>query len=109
MCDDPAVAELVSRARNGDNQAWDAIVERYAPLIWSICRRHRLGDADAQDVGQRVWLQLVDQLHRLRDPAALPGWPPVLLPGLGPRPDSPRSAIALPPGWSGHGPGQAGH
>jgi RNA polymerase sigma factor (sigma-70 family) len=74
MCDDPAVAELVTRARNGDNQAWDAIVERYAPLIWSICRRHRLGDADAQDVGQRVWLQLVDQLDRLRDPAALPGW-----------------------------------
>jgi RNA polymerase sigma factor (sigma-70 family) len=74
MRDDPAVTELVTRARNGDNQAWDVIVERYAPLIWSICRRHRLGDADAQDVGQRVWLQLVDQLDRLRDPAALPGW-----------------------------------
>jgi RNA polymerase sigma factor (sigma-70 family) len=74
MCDDPAVTELVTRARNGDNQAWEAIVERYAPLIWSICRRHRLGNADAQDVAQRVWLQLVDQLDRLRDPAALPGW-----------------------------------
>jgi hypothetical protein len=27
------VADLVTRARNGDNQAWDALVERYAPLI----------------------------------------------------------------------------
>jgi RNA polymerase sigma factor (sigma-70 family) len=72
--DDPAVTGLVTRARHGDKQAWDALVERYAPLIWSICRRHRLGGADAEDVGQSVWLQLVDQLDRVRDPAALPGW-----------------------------------
>ncbi len=72
--DDPLVIDLVTRARDGDRQAWDALIERYAPLVWSICRRHRLGDADAKDVGQSVWLQLVDQLDRIRDPAALPGW-----------------------------------
>ena len=32
--------------------------------------------ADADDVGQGVWLRLVDQLGSLHDPAALPGWPP---------------------------------
>jgi len=74
MRDDPVVIDLVTRARNGDKQAWDALVERYAPLIWSICRRHRLADVDADDVGQGVWLQLVDQLDKIRDPAALPGW-----------------------------------
>jgi RNA polymerase sigma factor (sigma-70 family) len=68
------VTDLVTRARNGDTQAWDTLVERYAPLARSICRRHRLGDADAQDVGQIVWLHLVDQLDKIRDPAALPGW-----------------------------------
>jgi RNA polymerase sigma factor (sigma-70 family) len=68
------VTDLVTRARNGDGQAWDALVERYAPLIWSICRRYRLGDADAGDVGQSVWLKLADQLGTLRSPAALPGW-----------------------------------
>ncbi len=72
--DDPVVTDLVTRAGKGDKQAWDALVERYAPLIWTICRRHRLGDADAEDVGQSVWLQLVEQLGRVRDPAALPGW-----------------------------------
>ena len=71
----PVVTDLVTRARNGDKQAWDTLVERYAPLIWSICRRHRLSSADAGDVGQRVWLQLVSQLDKIRDPAALPGWP----------------------------------
>jgi RNA polymerase sigma factor (sigma-70 family) len=74
MRDDPVVTDLVTRARNGEERAWDALVERYAPLIWSICRRHRLGEADAQDVGQTVWVQLVDQLGNIRDPAALPGW-----------------------------------
>ena len=68
------VTDLVTCARKGDKQAWDALVERYSPLIWSICRRHRLRDADAEDVGQNVWLHLVDQLDKIRDPAALPGW-----------------------------------
>ena len=71
---DCSVRDLVARARSGDRQAWDALVERYAPLIWSICRRHRLGQADADDVGQSVWLRLLDQLDRVREPAALPGW-----------------------------------
>jgi RNA polymerase sigma factor (sigma-70 family) len=74
MRNDQPVTDLVSRARNGDRQAWDALVERYAPLIWSICRRHQLADADARDIGQNVWLRLVDQLGTLRNPAALPGW-----------------------------------
>ena len=72
--DELAVTDLVGRARKGDKQAWDTLVDRYAPLIWSICRRHRLGGADADDVSQTVWLRLIDQLGKIRDPAALPGW-----------------------------------
>ena len=73
-CDDPGAAGLVARARGGDKRAWDALVERYAPLIWSICRKYRLGRDDADDVGQSVWLRLVGQLDQIREPAALPGW-----------------------------------
>ena len=74
MCDDPSVTDLVTRARNDDKQAWDALVERYAPLVWSICRRHGLSDADASDVGESVWLQLAGQLDQFRAPPALGGW-----------------------------------
>jgi RNA polymerase sigma factor (sigma-70 family) len=74
MSTDQPANDLVIRARNGNKQAWDTLVERYAPLIWSICRRHRLERADADDVGQNVWLLLVDRLDDLRDPAALPCW-----------------------------------
>ena len=72
--DGSLVTDLVTRARTGDKRAWDALVERYAPLIWSICRRYRLGRADAEDVGQSVGLRLAGQLDKIRDPAALPGW-----------------------------------
>lgn len=69
-----SVTALVIRARSGDKHAWDELFERYAPLIWSICRRYRLRQMDADDVEQNVWLQLVDHLAAIRDPAALPGW-----------------------------------
>jgi RNA polymerase sigma factor (sigma-70 family) len=74
MRDDQPVTDLVLRASAGDKQAWDALVERYAPLVWSICCRYRLGAAEAQDAGQSVWLHLVEQLGNLRDPDALPRW-----------------------------------
>ena len=73
-CDDLVVIDLVACARDGDGEAWNALVERYAPLIWSICRKYRLGPADADDVGQSVWLHLVGQLNKIREPAALAGW-----------------------------------
>lgn len=73
MCDNPVVT-LVTRARDGDERAWAALVEWYAPLIWSLCRRYRLDTTDTADVGENVWLLLVNQLGKMRDPAALPGW-----------------------------------
>lgn len=74
MRDDPSVIALVERAVNSDQNAWNDIVERYAPLVWSICTRYRLNDQDIEDVGQTVWLLLVEHLGELREPAALPGW-----------------------------------
>ncbi len=69
-----AVEVLVAAARDGDSEAWDALVERYLPLVTAIISRHRLTGADADDVNQSVWLRLVEHLADLREPAALPGW-----------------------------------
>ena len=74
MRDDPTVIALVTRAAGSDPTAWDEIVERYAPLVWSICARFQLSNHDREDVAQNVWLLLVEQLGKLREPAALPGW-----------------------------------
>jgi len=42
--------------------------------VYTICTRYRLSNHDIEDVGQNVWLLLVEQLGKLREPAALPGW-----------------------------------
>ena len=74
MRDDPSVVALVARAAGSDQDAWNELVERYAPLVWAIGTRYRLSSHDIEDVGQNVWLRLVEQLGKLREPAALPGW-----------------------------------
>ncbi len=65
---------LVAAAIGGDEQAWNGLVERFAPLVTTVVRRFRLTPADADDVRQNVWLRLVEHLADLREPRALPGW-----------------------------------
>src|SRR3954465_4617850 len=68
------VEQLVEAARAGDAAAWDALVDRYLPLVTSVIRRLRLSPADADDVNQTVWLRLGEPLDALREPKARPGW-----------------------------------
>jgi RNA polymerase sigma factor (sigma-70 family) len=66
--------ELLARATEGDQEAWDALVDRFSQMVWSIARGFRLDDATAKDVTQTVWLRLVENLDRITDPERLPGW-----------------------------------
>ncbi len=68
------IAALVRAAAEGDQSAWNEIVDRYTPLVVSVIYKHRLRPADAADVNQTLWLRLVEQIGRLREPEALPGW-----------------------------------
>jgi hypothetical protein len=68
------VSAHASRAPGGDREAWDQIIGHYAPLVYAICRRHRLTDHDAQDVAQQIWRLLAERIATVREPAALPGW-----------------------------------
>src|SRR5262249_10230750 len=74
MRDDPSVIALVARVGGGDQDAWDELIERYSPLVWSICARCQLNRRETDDGGQGVGLLLVEQIAKLREPAALPGW-----------------------------------
>jgi len=74
MREDLSVTALVTRVGEGDQEAWNEIIERYAPLVWSICLRYQLDRQDIDDVGQSVWLLLVEHIGSIREAAALPGW-----------------------------------
>src|SRR4051812_31229099 len=68
------VAELVRAAADGDQVAWDELVDRYNGLVWSVARSHRLSSVDASDVVQTTWLRLVEYLGRLQDPERVGAW-----------------------------------
>jgi RNA polymerase sigma factor (sigma-70 family) len=67
-------ASLLARAAQGDQRAWDQLVESHTRLLWAVARSFRLDAADANDVVQTTWLRLVEHLDRIEDPARLVGW-----------------------------------
>lgn len=68
------VSTLVRDAKLGDQRAWDAIVARYAGMVWAIARAHRLCDADAADAAQATWLKLLEHVGDIKDPRCVGGW-----------------------------------
>ncbi|MFZ0013314.1 MAG: sigma-70 family RNA polymerase sigma factor [Acidimicrobiia bacterium] len=61
-------------AAAGERHAWDALVDRFGQMVWSVARGFRLDDATAKDVSQTVWLKLIENIDRIKDPERLPGW-----------------------------------
>lgn len=68
------VRELVRRAVQNDEEAWDALLDRYAGRVWGIVRSHPFSYHDAQDITQTVLCNLAEHLHRLRDPGLVGAW-----------------------------------
>jgi RNA polymerase sigma factor (sigma-70 family) len=69
-----AVADLVLAAGQGDQTAWERLVDRFAGLIWAVARAHGLSTTQAADVSQVTWLRLVEHLGSLRDPEHVGAW-----------------------------------
>jgi RNA polymerase sigma factor (sigma-70 family) len=68
------VAALVRGAATDDEQCWASLVDRFSGLVWSIARSFTLGDADAADVSQTVWLRLAENLNRIEQPERVGAW-----------------------------------
>ena len=58
----------------GDERAWDRLVGRLEPVVRRVAAGFRLADADADDVIQRTWMQLLISIDKVNDPLSLPGW-----------------------------------
>lgn len=71
---DLSVGELVHRAAQGAQDAWDRLVDEHSALVWSVVRSHRMRPGDAEDVFQTTWLRLVENLERLENPERLSSW-----------------------------------
>ncbi|HET8751031.1 MAG TPA: sigma-70 family RNA polymerase sigma factor [Gaiellaceae bacterium] len=68
-------AQLVSRCRAGDPDAWNEFVERFSRYVYAICSRgFRLAQHDAEDVFQEVFARAFERLSELRSDDAVRPW-----------------------------------
>jgi RNA polymerase sigma factor (sigma-70 family) len=68
------VALLAARAADGDQAAWNTLIDEFGGVVWATTRAYRLSDADAADVFQTTWMRLVEKLDGIQDPTRLGGW-----------------------------------
>lgn len=66
--------DLLRRVVDGDERAWNVLVEQFAGLVWSVARTYRLSAASTDDVVQTVWLRLAEHCGRIRQPERLAAW-----------------------------------
>jgi RNA polymerase sigma factor (sigma-70 family) len=72
--DEEDLRKAVRAAAEGDNSAWDSLIERFSSLVWSVLRAYGLAEADAADVFQTTWLRLVEHLGGIQNPAGMSAW-----------------------------------
>jgi RNA polymerase sigma factor (sigma-70 family) len=67
-------ADLISACKDGEEEAWDALVGRYERLVYTIPYRYGLTPTEVSDVFQSVWLALLRNLTNLRQPDRIAAW-----------------------------------
>lgn len=68
------LVELVAAAQSGDREAQGEIVRRFERTVFAIALRRLRNHAEAQELTQEVFIQMLRKLGQLRDPACLPAW-----------------------------------
>ncbi len=63
-----------ARSHVDGNESFAAIYEHYRLLVRSCLLSYGIRSNDVEDLSQQVFIQAMQKLDQLEDPAALPGW-----------------------------------
>ena len=58
------LAEIITRARAGQNEAWGEMYEEYAPALFRFCRHTLRNHEDAEDATAEIFLKLRQKLDQ---------------------------------------------
>src|SRR6266851_5257529 len=67
-------ALIIDACLDGNEKAWQALVNRYKRLVYSIPLKWGLSPEDSVDIFQAVWLDCFRQLSSLRNMERLQPW-----------------------------------
>jgi RNA polymerase sigma factor (sigma-70 family) len=65
---------LVQGCVQGDQQAWEELIDKYKRLIYSIPLKYGASPADAADVFQAVCIEVLNSLPQLKNVQSLRSW-----------------------------------
>ncbi len=65
---------LVQGCIQGDHEAWEALIDKYKRLIFSIPIKYGASSADAADVFQAVCIEVLNSLPQLKNVQSLRSW-----------------------------------
>jgi RNA polymerase sigma-70 factor (ECF subfamily) len=65
---------LVDRCRQGDDDAWRDLVDRFGQKVYSVAYHFTLNREDAEELAQEVFLKTFENLHRYDGSFPLVAW-----------------------------------
>jgi RNA polymerase sigma factor (sigma-70 family) len=71
---EPTNRALLVACKEGDEQAWEVLLNRYERLVYSIPLNYGLSSTDAADIAQLTFAYLLESIDTLRDDSNLGGW-----------------------------------
>jgi RNA polymerase sigma-70 factor (ECF subfamily) len=67
-------AELIARAQQGDEAAFEAIYKAHHKRVYHLCLRMTTNVAEAEDLTQETFLQVFRKIHTFRGDSAFSTW-----------------------------------
>lgn len=65
---------LVARCRQGEDEAWRELVDRFGQKIYSVAYHFTLKREDAEELSQEIFLKIFENLHRYDGGFPLVAW-----------------------------------
>jgi RNA polymerase sigma-70 factor (ECF subfamily) len=67
-------AELLARAQQGEERAFEALFHAYARRVYSLCLRMTASEADAEDLTQEAFLKVFRKISTFRGESTFSTW-----------------------------------
>ena len=66
--------DLVARCREGNDEAWGELVDRFGPRVYAIAYHFTMKREDAEELLQEIFLKVFENLHRYDGGFPLVAW-----------------------------------